>query len=288
MVSTKPTITPNWGGLFSIIRDTDTPPDLSEHPSQGKCTRCNCDLITPFHCAPLGDQFAFLRLTECDPCEAQTIAATRARLDAERQAERRVDASHGRYRDPAAKAAAMVPPDFQDALDASQLPMTDPEALRTVLTWRPSPRRRNGMILQGRSRLGKTRCLWELHKRLATEGVEMEIVTMSRFALWAKRLDDRTGKSWQLRLADVDVLALDDMGKARLTPAVEDALFQVIDDRLNYRRPTLITTQHDRQAISKLFSSPEIALAVLNRMAESAVPVMFGLSKQSEISAQVT
>lgn len=285
MVNAKPTITPNWSGLFSIIRDTSDQPDIAEHPTGGKCTRCGKDIIPPFHCAPLGDQFAFLRLTECDPCEALNIAETKAKLEAERQAQVKTDAKHGRFRDPAAKAAAMVPPDFQEPLDAKQLPMTDPEALRTALNWKPTPSRRNGMILQGRSRLGKTRCLWELHKRLATEGVEMEVVTMSRFALWAKRLDDRTGKSWQLRLADVDVLALDDMGKARLTPAVEDALFQVIDDRLNYRRPTIITTQHDRQAISKLFSSPEIALAVLNRMAESATPVMFGLAKQGEMAA---
>lgn len=126
--------------------------------------------------------------------------------------------------------------------DVKRLGFEHGEQYRKVMAWTSDQRK--GLVLIGETDKGKTRCLWELVKRLVREGVVVRFLRETDFSHEVgRRGKDGTLWDWVDKLCEVDVLAYDDLGKAPKTDRFISELFHVIDTRLNWGRPTLITTQ---------------------------------------------
>lgn len=75
------------------------------------------------------------------------------------------------------------------------------------------------------------------------------------------------------RLAKVDVLVLDDLGKEPPTDWTLSRLFQVINARYEAMRPVVITTQFSRSALIKRLAKngdEETAIAIVSRLCETS------------------
>lgn len=146
--------------------------------------------------------------------------------------------------------AAVVPPEFQST-DLNHGKMKTNEALKALAwTWGPK-----GLLLAGASGEGKSRCAYEIAKREHLKGRTVIQMTAVRFNLELKHATP----TWYDIVRGCDLLLIDDLGKASLGYASQDAtqgtavLFDVIDDRGRHYLPTIITTQlTSREIIEKL------------------------------------
>lgn len=144
-----------------------------------------------------------------------------------------------------------------------------PSCYEKVLEWDYSTKK--GLIMIGDSGLGKTRCAWQLMKRLyVLEWIEFKAITELQFSHEVANF----GKSdnlaaWMNKLCTCKVLFIDDLGKSVMTERVTSELFYVLEERTKHKRPTIITMQIEASNLYQKFSSrsgKEIAEAILNRL----------------------
>ncbi len=260
----------------SVITNSAEPPPLSEHPSAGRCIACDGSADGPWYSKKFDGRWMHFPNNECRPCEL-------ARID-------RILAKNAKVRTSVSPSGAIVkslldrwdestPHDFRSPLDRSRLSQTLPESISSVLSYAPSDQKVNGLILVGPSRSGKTRVLYALGRILVQRDISVVLIPMDQFAMWSRKHASEGASAeadWALHLASVDVLILDDLGKGRLTPAAEDALFAVIRERHAYRRPILISTQEDRNTLGPKFRDPASAVAIIERLLETSTSIQFG------------
>lgn len=130
----------------------------------------------------------------------------------------------------------LCPPRFRQT-DRNRLPA---ELLRQVMDWEFG---QTGLVLYGPTGACKTRVAWLLMERLLREGRTIAAYDDVTFSNDCSRLYyEGEGPVWFQALCDVDVLFLDDLGKASLTPRVESTLWGVVDRRINYMKPIIATT----------------------------------------------
>lgn len=101
-----------------------------------------------------------------------------------------------------------------------------------------------GMLLTGPSGRCKSRFAWAVLKREYDGGRTVEGWTHSDFRLTFTAYassDMVRAADFCTKLAHLDLLLLDDLGKGRRTPASEEALFTIIDARARANRPTIYT-----------------------------------------------
>lgn len=153
---------------------------------------------------------------------------------------------------------------------------TDPALLsaysRSILTL-PYPKNGQGALFMGKTRTGKTRTAWLLAQKWFT--------TAYRSLMWynggsfARAVADNYGRGtateWHEDLKKTDIVLLDDIFKTRLTDAVQDALFSVVEDRMAYRLPTILTLNSDAHGLSGVISDDFFAPLVgrLNECCET-------------------
>lgn len=122
------------------------------------------------------------------------------------------------------------------------------DQFQAVMRWEVGPR---GLLLVGESGKCKTRCLWALAHQLIRKNHQVEFLSELEFSHQvAKRGHIGTLWAWVEKLAEVEVLILDDLGKAPRTDRFVSELFYVIDKRVNEERPILISTQLDGSAVA--------------------------------------
>ena len=103
-----------------------------------------------------------------------------------------------------------------------------------------------GLILYGPTGLGKTRTAWQIVRRAITEHQRSVIFLKdTEFGRQIERSYDTTYGHDKLlrRLSTVDLLIIDDMGKAKMTERLEADLFMILDARTDHN-PTVITIRH--------------------------------------------
>jgi hypothetical protein len=163
-------------------------------------------------------------------------------------------------------------PPIMRATDPANLPR--PAAYRAVMDWAYGPR---GLVIYGRPRTGKTRTIWRLLRDVVAEGFTARLIRGVDFQSQVITLS-RTGgedfEEWFYELVNVDVLAIDDLDKAKWTPRVESELYNLIDLRCGYEMPTIISTNSTGSELLARMS-PQTGPAIVARITEFCDPINF-------------
>ncbi len=148
------------------------------------------------------------------------------------------------------------------------------EHFQRVMAWRFGPR---GLLLLGDTREGKTRCLYKVLERLFVDE-RRDVQVWGPGALEDELLSAFTTNRYhalRARAVTVPVLALDDLGKDKLTDRYESFIFGIIDERIAWERPTLITSNLTGAALAERFSDAVKARPFVERLREFCDVVNF-------------
>lgn len=157
-----------------------------------------------------------------------------------------------------------IPPIYSDT-DVERL---TPRFANLVSTWTPKIGKGN-LLIHGTTRLGKSRTAWEICRRLDVAGIKVTALSMRdiEFGLqegfqrgdWHKVVD---------RWVNASFLFIDDLGKEKLTERTQSCLFQILDERTVYKRPTIITTNYNGTTLANKFPDQETGNAFVARLRE--------------------
>ncbi len=119
--------------------------------------------------------------------------------------------------------------------------LPSPTKLQRVLGWKYGPK---GLVLHGATGQGKTRCLYELLRREFREGRTICVLDHASAYRYGEAYEQGPGaaRHWIEHRCKVDILALDDLFKAKLTDSFEQAIFTIISQRTERQLPVLLTT----------------------------------------------
>ena len=166
--------------------------------------------------------------------------------------------------------ATFCPPLFRDTKVSRLLPPA-----QTVLAL-PYPDDGRGVLLYGPTRTGKTRTAWELCRRwFAPHDWPFAWYNGGSFSrAVADHYGNGTASEWHDTLNDLPILLLDDIFKSRLTPAVQDALYSVVEDRMAMMRPTILTMNSGTEDVRAAMSE-DLAGPMIERLRESCAAFEF-------------
>ena len=130
----------------------------------------------------------------------------------------------------------LCPPLYQQT-DPARLPQ---KHLAAVTAWKYGPK---GLLLVGPTGTGKTRCAWQLLRRLILSGRRVRAFDGLG---WAVAVSEAFGKpdeteSWLDHVCTADVLFIDDLFKGKMTEAQELAAIGVFERRTNHLLPVIVT-----------------------------------------------
>lgn len=141
-----------------------------------------------------------------------------------------------------------------------------------VMRWRFGPR---GLLLIGETGRCKTRIAWRLMRRLFDEGRRVRAISAVRFDIEALEYMRTQGfKRWFDSLIEADVLFVDDIGKGRLSDAVESRFFGLIDERTANCRPCIITSNDDGPSLAARMSEHR-GPATIRRLRDNCDVIVF-------------
>lgn len=161
----------------------------------------------------------------------------------------------------------MIPPLYLET-DYNKLPNEAKSIWAHIKYWTPEIQK--GIYLLGSSRTGKTRTLCLLLKKLHNDGVAFKLFLAGQFhAALSEAKRSRFFTSWRDEMVQVPVLAIDDLFAEKLTETTQAGLFELIEQRMANKKPTLITTQVRRGDAVKQFADPRRGEALLNRLKET-------------------
>jgi DNA replication protein DnaC len=116
-----------------------------------------------------------------------------------------------------------------------------------------------GLMLIGPTGVTKTRTLWEILRwQSIHEGIRFICTTEIALSLGVTRFGLLLESSYADRLSkfcETPILAIDDLGKAKYTDRVREALFHIVDVRTTNGRPILCTTQFNGKELVQKFAT---------------------------------
>ena len=174
----------------------------------------------------------------------------------------------------------IIPPLFLET-DPSLLPYKERQL---VLEWEAKEKAK-GLWLVGDTRRGKTRCLCLLVKRLITEGKKVRAFFQGAFAdeLLEVIRSEKSFRAWKYGITRAEILVIDDLFAFKMTERVETAIFEIIDERISFHRPTLVTTQLTAKAASDRFHSAQRHAAFFARIEEFFKVIPFKRDEQAAL-----
>lgn len=162
----------------------------------------------------------------------------------------------------------IVPEAFAET-EESRLPQ---EALSIALRWASNIKKAPlNLLLAGDTGVGKTRIAWlALAKRFLEHGQYPTAIGAESFVRRLQREPQLMGK-----LVNARLLLFDDLGKERTTPTAESAIFELVRERMDNKKPTIYTTNFAPTTLLPRFSQKETGEALCRRLREScyAIPV---------------
>jgi hypothetical protein len=137
-----------------------------------------------------------------------------------------------------------------------------------------------GLIAYGRTGRCKSRFVFKLLEREYFAGRRVAFFRHSDFRETVSRLSYESAAGLfkyiqPFRLADI--LLIDDLGKARITEASEEAIEGLIDERTRNGRPILITTNEGEESLGARLSQDR-GEPMLRRILDFCAPVDFGFT----------
>ena len=105
------------------------------------------------------------------------------------------------------------------------------------------------LILCGKTGTGKNHLAAAICQCLMQKNYTALLVKASHYldAYWSKAFDERM--TWLQAIASVDLFILDELGKSSQAKTAQDALFRLIDARYENCKPTLLTTNLNREGL---------------------------------------
>jgi hypothetical protein len=120
---------------------------------------------------------------------------------------------------------------------------------RGMLKWQFGAR---GLFVAGPTGTGKTRALWRLLRREWDNGRKFMMMTAGDFDRACRDAGGNFSLSaWFNRLANVPLLAIDDLGKAAWTEATAAQFHELVDTRTRNARPLIVTTNETGQLLQE-------------------------------------
>jgi len=155
-------------------------------------------------------------------------------------------------------AAAKIPPLFQNVSFGDYKPKNDQQskALEMANMYASQPPVPRGFLLSGPVGTGKTHLLAATLRQLILEfGVKASYVEISLLYATIRRgfQEGKSGGEIINPLANIPLLAIDELGKGRLSPFELETLDELISRRYNEKKPTLFATNY---ALGALESPP--------------------------------
>lgn len=208
------------------------------------CRRCN----TKFVCSDRWEQDEFC--IKCRPIVEREVRDARRKERIEKWKE-------------------ICPPLYLNS-DPARLPK-----LAEVLAWQYNE---HGLLLHGETGKGKTRCAWQLLRRLYVEENIRNLIAFDSTSFShsiAKHFGpDGDGEKWATKIVGAQILFFDDLGKARLTERGQSELFGIIENRMAYQTPTIITTNFVGDTLASCFRD-DVGKALVRRLRECCHAIGF-------------
>ena len=105
------------------------------------------------------------------------------------------------------------------------------------------------LLLCGRPGTGKNHLATAISKRLLADGYSVLRVKAAQYldAYWSKSFEER--ETWLQRMAVVDLLMIDEIGRSSNAKSAQDAFFRLLDARYEAQLPSLIATNLNRDEL---------------------------------------
>lgn len=145
-----------------------------------------------------------------------------------------------------------------------------PELARYINSFNDDPS--IGLYITGPSRAGKSHSASALAKAFVAAGYTTVLTTSIAMLDSVKASFDGDAKAGVSRFASCDVLIIDDLGKENANSWVMTTLFQIVNDRYEAMRPTIVTTQYSPEELCRRMSRSgerESAIAITERLKET-------------------
>jgi len=124
------------------------------------------------------------------------------------------------------------------------------------------------IIFIGETGVGKTGLMVSLARKAVQNGYRaLFIKAQDLFDEMYSSLADRSTRRLLRSLANVDVLAVDELGYVNIKPEQTNIFFKLMEER-HRRRPTLITTNLPYAAWQDFLANPALTKALLSRLRE--------------------
>lgn len=164
----------------------------------------------------------------------------------------------------------ICPPEFQNTNTKDS--RLNVQAIEKTMRWQFDPK---GLLLHGKTGLGKTRAIWLLLHRLYFEGIRFKWMTAATFC---DRSSDAAGKGeseeFVESLVNPQILFIDDIGKGKMTERNAGALFNVLDQRFINQKPVFMTMNLIGDELAKRID-PDMGAPLVRRMREFCHQVKF-------------
>lgn len=151
---------------------------------------------------------------------------------------------------------ALCPREFRTREEAgnTDIARMDSEApnWRKLLEWQFGDR---GLLVRGESGRCKTRAMWRLIRQLFLARKSVIAMTAARFDRECRDVGGNFNlTTWFDRLASVDALFIDDLGKGAWTQATEAQFFDLVETRTRDGMPMLVTSNDNGATLAARLS----------------------------------
>ena len=150
-----------------------------------------------------------------------------------------------------------------------------------------SKKQTNGLIITGRSGIGKTHLAAAIANKLIENG---QIVLIGRLTTLLDKIketfaDNTISENELIELySNIDMIIIDDLGTERVSKWALEKLYTIIENRNENRLPIVITTRFDKNVLSRRFKEgqdEELADAVINKLYQMCYGVTLINEKKS-------
>ena len=159
-----------------------------------------------------------------------------------------------------------IPPIYQET--NPNHPGLNYRAKSEIMSWNKN--KGKGLWVVGDTRTGKTRSVCLLIKELTSQGNDVSCFFHGSFGdeILEVIRSEKSFRAWKSKIMRAPILFIDDLFASKQTERTEATLFDILDARITYKRPTIITTQLTGKEARPLFHSLQRYQAFFARIEE--------------------